>query len=57
MGGRIYKRGAESAGARSGLTVLQRAKIIAQPSILGNNSEFSRIGSLTSPNRGEATAR
>jgi S-adenosylmethionine decarboxylase len=30
--------------------VLQRGKIIAQPSILGNNSKFSRIGSLTSPN-------
>jgi hypothetical protein len=33
--------------------VLQRGKIIAQLSNLGNNSEFSRIGSLISPKRGE----
>lgn len=45
--------GAKGADAHDGQTVLQRGKIIAQPSNLGNNSEFSRIGSLISPKRGE----
>src|SRR5450755_2821368 len=49
MDGRIYKRGMESADAHGGQTALQRAKIIAQPSNLGNNSEFSRIGSAARP--------
>jgi hypothetical protein len=49
----IQERGAKGADAHDGQTVLQRGKIIAQPSNLGNNSEFSRIGSLISPKRGE----
>jgi hypothetical protein len=43
----------KGADAHDGQAVLQSAKIIAQSSDLGNNSEFSRIGSLISPSHGQ----
>jgi S-adenosylmethionine decarboxylase len=50
----FLEHGAKGADAHDAQTVQQRGKIIAQASILGNNSEFSRIGSLTSPSRAGA---
>jgi hypothetical protein len=53
MDGRIANAKTKGADAHDGQAVLQSAKIIAQSSDLGNNSEFSRIGSLISPSHGQ----